>query len=137
MGIEYIYYLWKQRVVAGLWGIYEKGDKLEISCTNHFFWFYWQCTGSRIPNFSKVEEQDKHLVPIITKPHGSETEVVIDTIPLGKEDQESSIEIIMSVKLKGQWVFCWLVKISLSITPFYVFGLCHWEKNLLNGLLVL
>jgi len=49
-----------------------------------------------------VEEQDKHLVPIITKPHGSETEVVIDTIPLGKEDQESSIEIIMSVKLKGQ-----------------------------------
>lgn len=67
-----------------------------------FFWFYWQCTGSRIPNFSKVEEQDKHLFPIITKPHGSETEVVIDTIPLGKEDQESSIEIIMSVKLKGQ-----------------------------------
>lgn len=67
-----------------------------------FFGFIGNVLVQEYQIFRKVEEQDKHLSPIITKPHGSETEVVIDTIPLGKEDQESSVEIIMSVKLKGQ-----------------------------------
>lgn len=67
-----------------------------------FFGFIGNVLVQEYQIFRKVEEQDKHLSLIITKPHASETEVVIDTIPLGKEDQESSVEIIMSVKLKGQ-----------------------------------
>lgn len=67
-----------------------------------FFCFWGNVLVQEYQIFRKVEEQEKHLVPIITKPHGSETEVVIDTIPLGKEDQESSVEIIMSAKLKGR-----------------------------------
>ena len=67
-----------------------------------FFGFLGNMLVQEYQIFRKVEEQEKHLVPIITKPHDSETEVIIDTIPLGKEDQESSVEIIMSVKLKGR-----------------------------------